>query len=73
MAIDPTSMAMLEMHALNGAQRTADGASNGAEAMRLDYLEGKRKMDIRESTALQEARASTIAREVKQAKVANSA
>ncbi len=39
MPIDPASMAMLEMHALNGAQRTADGASNGAEAMRLDYLD----------------------------------
>ena len=73
MPIDPQTMAMLEVHAVNGAQRAADGASNGAEAMRLDYLEGKRKMDIRESTALQEARASTIAREVNQAKVANGA
>jgi len=69
MTIDPATMAMLEVHAVNGAQRAADGASNGAEAMRLDYLEGKRKMDIRESTALQEARASTIAREANQAKM----
>ena len=73
MAIDPATMSMLEVHAVNGAQRAADGASHVAEAMRLDYLEGKRKMDIRESTALQEARASTIAREVNQAKVANGA
>ena len=73
MAIDPATMSMVELHAVKGAQRAADGAGHVAEAMRLDYLEGKRKMDIRESTALQEARASTIAREVNQAKVANGA
>lgn len=37
---------MLKLHALNGAQRQADGASLYAENLRYDYLRGKDNQSI---------------------------
>ena len=39
---------MLKLHALNGAQRSADGAAAYAENLRYDYLEGKDSQSISE-------------------------
>lgn len=39
---------MLKMHALNGAQRQADGAAAYAENLRYNYLEGKDQQSISE-------------------------
>ena len=39
--VNENDYAMLKMHALNGAQRQADGAGHYAENLRYDYLEGK--------------------------------
>ena len=44
--------AMLKMHALNGAQRQADGAAHYAENLRYDYLEGKDKISFAEGTGV---------------------
>ena len=40
---------LLKMHALNGAQRQADGAVTIAENLRYDYLEGKNMVSQTES------------------------
>jgi hypothetical protein len=60
------SAEMLQLHALNGAQRQADGAANVAEQTRLGYLESKEKIGVREAQAMQDVRTSAIAREVVQ-------
>jgi len=39
---------LLKMHALNGSQRQADGASHYAENLRYDYLEGKANVSLTE-------------------------
>lgn len=39
---------MLKLHALNGAQRQADGAAHYAENLRYDYLEGKSNVSLTE-------------------------
>ena len=39
---------MLRMHALNGAQRQADGSAAYAENLRYDYLEGKNNISMTE-------------------------
>ena len=39
---------MLKLHALNGAQRQADGAAHYAENLRYDYLEGKSNLSMTE-------------------------
>lgn len=39
---------MLKMHALNGAQRQADGSAAYAENLRYDYLEGKANVSLTE-------------------------
>jgi len=39
---------MLKLHALNGAQRQADGAQHYAENLRYDYLEGKANVSLTE-------------------------
>lgn len=41
---------MLKLHAHNGAQRQADGASLYAENLRYDYLEGKERVSFAEGT-----------------------
>lgn len=43
---------MLKLHALNGAQRQADGAAHYAENLRYDYLEGKDKVSYADSTGI---------------------
>ena len=43
---------LMKMHAHNGAQRQADGASHYAENLRYDYLEGKDKVSYAESTGV---------------------
>lgn len=49
----PTGVAnLLQQHALNGAQRQADGASAYAENLRYDYLNGKDKVSFAESTGV---------------------
>lgn len=44
----PEDYGMMKMHALNGAQRQADGASHYAENLRYDYLEGKSNVSLTE-------------------------
>lgn len=44
----PEDYGMMKMHALNGAQRQADGASHYAENLRYDYLEGKSNLSMTE-------------------------
>lgn len=61
----PTSE-LLTTHALNGAQRQADAASNVAEQTRLGYLERLEKIGVREAQAMQDVRTSGLAREVVQ-------
>jgi len=39
---------LLKMHALNGAQRQADGSGHYAENLRYDYLEGKANVSLTE-------------------------
>lgn len=39
---------LLKMHALNGAQRQADGAGHYAENLRYSYLEGKDNLSMTE-------------------------
>jgi len=40
---------MLRLHALNGSQRQADGASAYAENLRYNYLEGKDTVSLTEA------------------------
>lgn len=47
-AMNENDYGMLKLHALNGAQRQADGASSYAENLRYDYLEGKNNESISE-------------------------
>lgn len=64
--ISDVTSELLATHALNGAQRQADGAANVAEQTRLGYLESKEKIGVREAQAMQDVRTSQIAREVVQ-------
>ena len=66
MAIAPDSLSLLEMHALNGAQRQADSAANVAEASRLGYLESKTQLNQREALATRSADVSLVARDALQ-------
>lgn len=50
--MDPQDYGMLKLHAHNGAQRQADGASLYAENLRYDYLEGKDKISFAEGTGV---------------------
>lgn len=50
--MDPADYGLLKLHAHNGAQRQADGASLYAENLRYDYLEGKDKVSFSESTGV---------------------
>ncbi len=50
--MDPADYGLLKLHAHNGAQRQADGASLYAENLRYDYLEGKDKVSFAESTGV---------------------
>lgn len=43
---------MLQQHALNGAQRMADGAGHYAENLRYAYLIGKDRVSFAESTGV---------------------
>lgn len=54
--------AMLMTHALNGAQRQADGASAYAENLRYDYLEGKSTVSFAESTGVRHVEESGSSR-----------
>lgn len=42
----------LNLHARNGAQRMADGAGAFAEILRLDYVDGKRRVDYAQATGI---------------------
>jgi hypothetical protein len=42
----------LQTHARNGAQRQADGAAALAEFTRLDYIDGKRRVDYAQATGI---------------------
>lgn len=50
--MDPADYGLLKLHAHNGSQRQADGASLYAENLRYDYLEGKDKVSFSESTGV---------------------
>lgn len=45
-------LSLLTQHAMNGAQRQADGAAHYAENLRYDYLEGKDKVSFAEATGV---------------------
>ena len=55
-------LSLMQQHALNGAQRQADGASHYAENLRYDYLEGKDKVSFAESTGVRHAEESGAGR-----------
>ena len=73
MAIDPATLSMLEIHAVNGAQRASDGAANVAEASRLGYLEGKTQLNQREALANRSADVSSVAQQALQLNAAKGA
>ena len=50
--LPPNVTSQLMTHAMNGAQRQADGAAAYAENLRYDYLEGKDKVSFAESTGV---------------------
>ena len=50
--LDTTSREMLRLHALNGAQRLADGAGLYAENLRYDYLIIKNQMNLAQSVGV---------------------
>lgn len=66
--LDGSILQTIISNAALGHQRQADAAANVAEQTRLDYLEGKRQVGVRESQAMQEMRVSAIAREVLQSR-----
>lgn len=47
-AMDPDVVKIMTMHAMNGAQRAANGADAYAENLRYDYLEGKSNVSMTE-------------------------
>ena len=49
---DSTTREMLRTHALNGAQRMADGAGLYAENLRYGYLTGKDRVSFAEATGV---------------------
>lgn len=57
-----TVSALLTQHALNGAQRQADGAALYAENLRYDYLEGKERVSFAESTGVRHVEESGSSR-----------
>lgn len=50
--LPPGVASLMQQHALNGAQRTADGASAYAENLRYGYLVGKDRISFAESTGV---------------------
>ncbi len=52
----------LQGHMRNGAQRQADGASILAEFTRLDYIDGKRRVDYAQSTGIRHVEESGAGR-----------
>ena len=49
--IDAATLSLLEVHAVNGAQRASDGANNVAEASRLHHLASLSQLSQREALA----------------------
>ncbi len=62
------SSEMLTMHALNGAQRAADGAGNVAEAMRLQH---QRTANIADAVAAGKLLVDPLATQVLQSRAAS--
>ena len=62
--IDPATLALLEVHAVNGAQRASDGANNVAEASRLHHLASLSQLSQREALATRSADGYTVARDL---------
>ena len=60
--MDPQDYGLLKLHAHNGAQRMADGASAFAENLRYDYLEGKERVSFAESTGVRHVEESGAGR-----------
>lgn len=60
--MDDKDYGLLKMHALNGAQRQADGAHLYAENLRYDYLEGKERVSFAESTGVRHTEESGAGR-----------
>jgi hypothetical protein len=60
--MEPQDYGILKMHAHNGAQRQADGASAYAENLRYDYLEGKNGVSFAESTGVRHVEESGSSR-----------
>ena len=58
----PNVASQLMVHAMNGAQRQADGASAYAENLRYDYLEGKHMIDFAESAGVRHTEESGAGR-----------
>lgn len=48
--MDPQDYAQLKIAAFQSAQKAADGVTGYLENLRYDYLEGKEKMSISESS-----------------------
>jgi len=67
----PTTASLLHQISADASQRAADGSSFIAEQSRLQYLEGKDKLGVREAQAMQEVRTSAQAREILQARAAS--
>lgn len=60
--MDDKDYGMLKLHAHNGGQRIADGASAYAENLRYDYLEGKNSVSFSESTGVRHVEESGSSR-----------
>lgn len=65
---DGTTREMLRTHALNGAQRQANGSTDYADNLRYNYLQIKDQPSIIESIALQKTDTSKVAQELGQLK-----
>ena len=50
--IDERSFSLLTQHALNGAQRQADGSAHYSENLRYGYLTGKDRVSFAEATGV---------------------